>query len=136
MRYQDLTELKLTGKKISTINYKPYLAYVLAIILVFVMCIPLYKPLGIVAMVILTVAICHFVMTKDKPTIAVYDNGIVIYDPINKNKGRFIEKEKIKSFQLSNYNRIEINCDNDDVLVETFQIAKALICLSKIAKRI
>ena len=104
MRYQDLTELKLTGKKISTINYKPYLAYVLAIILVFVMCIPLYKPLGIVAMVILTVAICHFVMTKDKPTIAVYDNGIVIYDPRNKNKGRFIEKEKIliqkRIFQL------------------------------------
>ena len=136
MRYQDLTELKLTGKKISTINYKPYLAYVLAIILVFVMCIPLYKPLGIVAMVILTVTICHFVMTKDKPTIAVYDNGIVIYDPGNKNKGRFIEKEKIKSFQLSNYNRIEINCENDDVLVETFQIVKALICLSKIAKRV
>ena len=136
MRYQDLTELKLTGKKISTINYKPYLAYVLAIILVFVMCIPLYKPLWIVAMVILTVAICHFVMTKDKPTIAVYDNGIVIYDPRNKNKGRFIEKEKINSFQLSNYNRIEINCENDDVLVETFQIVKALICLSKIAKRI
>ena len=91
-------------KKISIINYKPYLAYVLAIILVFVMCIPLYKPLGIVAMVILTVAICHFVMTKDKPTIAVYDNGIVIYDPRNKNKGRFIEKEKIliqkRIFQL------------------------------------
>ena len=87
-------------------------------------------------MVILTVAICHFVMTKDKPTIAVYDNGIVIYDPRNKNKGRFIEKEKINSFQLSNYNRIEINCENDDVLVETFQIVKALICLSKIAKRI
>ena len=73
------------------------------------------------------------------------ENSFIIFAPENSDNmseykqikyDKLIEKEKINSFQLSNYNRIEINCDNDDVLVETFQIVKALICLSKIAKRI
>ncbi|MGN1399095.1 MAG: hypothetical protein ACI4WG_03745 [Erysipelotrichaceae bacterium] len=135
MRYQDLTELKVTGKKIAVIGYKPYVAYVLTVILVFVMCIPLYKPLGIVAMVLLTIMICHFIMTNNKPTIAVYDSGLVIYDPRNKNKGRFIAKDKIISYHLSNYNRIEIQCEKEEVLVETFQIVKAVLYLAKVAKR-
>ena len=125
MRYQDLTELKLTGKKISTINYKPYLAYVLAIILVFVMCIPLYKPLGIVAMVILTVAICHFVMTKDKPTIAVYDNGIVIYEGRLSSLKRFKDdaREVASGYEcgitLENYNDIK-----EEDVIEAFQVVE------------
>ncbi len=135
MNYRNISELTLNGHLIKKIGYKPYLSNLISLLATIALVATMNKLAIVLGMFLLTLNMASFVFIKDYPTMAIYDDGVLIYNAKDANQGYFLPFEDIKRWTAKKDNN-KVDClyfqlENSEIYVPTFQCGKALRALNK-----
>ncbi|MDO4377737.1 MAG: hypothetical protein Q4C64_01125 [Erysipelotrichia bacterium] len=135
MNYRNISELTLKGNFIKKVGYKPYLSNLISLLATVLLVATMNKLAIILGTFLLTLNMASFVFIKDYPTMAIYDDGVLIYNVKNTNQGYFLPFENIIRWTAKkDSNKVDciyFQLENAEIYVPTFQSGKALRTLNK-----
>lgn len=135
MLYREISSINLTGKLVKKVKNKPYGFFLICLLLVLWFVASGSKLLYILAMVLVTVIVCGFIMINDKRVVDIYDNGLLIYNPKNSSEATFVNINNIVSYKCERHflreSIVTINTRNESIDVIGYKVYPIIHSLKK-----
>ena len=136
IKYMNIDKIEIKDTFVKKIGYKPYTAHIICLITTILLIATLNKMLIIFGVLLFTLNMATFMFVKDRPTISIFDKGLLIYDPNDINKACYINYDDIASWtstkDKNQFPSIYLKLtNNNEIYINTSQNNKAFYCLNK-----
>lgn len=137
LRYKKVEKIKLDSNLVASGAFKPTKSSIIIIVVGAVLMF-LSKNIWFKGLGAFFIAIAAFVLlfVKDKKTIDIYENGVLIYNPKDNNLAYYLKYKDIEEWDISHdsgHDTVEFTLkDKNRAVVDTFQTNKVYSALDKI----
>ena len=138
MEYKDIKDIKLEGKFLKAVCFKPKIAPLICLILGILLMIPNNLYVRLMGLVFIIMSFIVFKFVKDYKVLDIFDNGVLLYDIDNNNKEDFINFDDIEMWTVKHENghdTIEFTLKDGELIIkDSFEADRAYRLLYNLLK--